>query len=101
MIKLNKEKLLSLFVQNQEIMVERLLDEEAEAYGYKHPENKIPSIDRACSYAAYPNKYQKEAQSFVAWRADVWEKFYSFMDDIKSGKSEMDDVISMLPKRIK
>jgi hypothetical protein len=43
-------------------------------------------IVSACSYAGAPNPFQAEAQAFITWRGKVWEKCYSIMDDVESGK---------------
>jgi hypothetical protein len=85
-----------------DIAVERELDRQAEEAGYYDPLGRIPNIDRACSYAGHFNQYQAEGQSFVAWRAEVWEYVYQVKSDVESGnraQPTIADLIAELPQR--
>jgi hypothetical protein len=89
-------------LKEYDIAIERQLDAEAEAAGYYDPLGRIPNIDRACSYAGYTNPYQAEGQSFVAWRAAVWQYVYQVMSDVDAGNREqptIHELISELPSR--
>ena len=58
--------------------VQNMLDNAAKAKGYD-------SILSACTYAAYPNPFQAEAQEFVAWRGAVWAKCYEILGEVEAG----------------
>jgi hypothetical protein len=85
-----------------DIAIERHLDEEAKAAGYYDPLERIPSIDRACSYAGFTNDYQTESQSFVAWRASVWSHVYNVKSAVEAGnrtQPTIEELIAELPQR--
>jgi hypothetical protein len=79
-----------------DIAIERHLDAEAESAGYYDPLQRIPNIDRACSYAGYENQYQAESQSFVAWRAAVWAYAYQVKSEVEAGTREQPTIEAML-----
>ena len=85
-----------------DIAIERHLDAEAEAAGYYDPLNRIPNIDRACSYAAFPNPYMEESQTFVSWRAKVWAHVFQVKLDVDNGtrpQPTIEELIAELPAR--
>ena len=57
------------------------------------------NIFTLCGYVTDPNpKFQKEAQSAVAWRSAVWTKCYAILAEVQAGTREMpNDIISELP----
>jgi hypothetical protein len=86
-----------------DIAIERELDADAEVAGYRDPLGRIPSIDRACSYAGYPNPYQEEAQRFVLRRALAWQYAYQVKTAVEAGEREqptIEQLISELPPRV-
>lgn len=89
-------------LKDYDIAIERHLDAEAAAAGYYDPLERIPSIDRACSYAGFANDYQAEAQSFVAWRSEVWAYVYNVKTDVEAGnrtQPTIEELIAELPQR--
>jgi hypothetical protein len=83
--------------------IEAELDRQAAEAGYYHPQNRIPNIDRACSYASYPNPYQAESQSFVAWRAAVWSYVYEVKTQVDANQRTaptIEELIQELPERV-
>jgi hypothetical protein len=85
-----------------DIAIERHLDGEAKAAGYYDPLERIPSIDRACSYAGFPNDYQAESQGFVAWRAAAWSHVYNVKSAVEAGnrtQPTIEELIAELPHR--
>jgi hypothetical protein len=92
-----------LTLRDYDIAIERELDADAEAAGYRDPLGRIPSIDRACSYAGYPNPYQEEAQKFVLRRALAWQYAYQVKSAVEVGEREqptIEQLISELPPRV-
>ena len=86
-----------------DIAIERELDRQSLEAGYYDPLNRIPNIDRACSYAGHDNPYQSEGQSFVAWRAAVWAYVYQVKADVESGlraQPTITELIAELPARV-
>jgi hypothetical protein len=86
-----------------DIAIERELDRDAEAAGYRDPLGRIPPIDRACAYAGYPNPYQAEAQSFVVRRAAVWAHVYQVKADVEAElrpQPTIEELIAELPQRV-
>jgi len=76
--------------------VQNHLDEQAQAKGYD-------SILSACSYAAAPNVFQAEGQSFLNWRAACWSYCYQVQADVVAGLRPMpteSEIIAGLPARI-
>lgn len=72
------------------------LDAEAKTYRYF-------SIDSACAFAATPNEFQAESQSFLVWRAAVWAHCYAVQDKAKAGlipAPTVEELIASLPKRV-
>lgn len=72
------------------------LDSEAKAFRYF-------DIASACSYAAAPNRFQAESQSFLSWRAEVWVHCYTLLDQVKAGLIQpptVEELIAGLPKRV-
>jgi hypothetical protein len=89
-------------ILDYDIAIERHLDDEAKAAGYYDPLERIPSIDRACSYAGFTNDYQTESQSFVAWRAAVWSHVYNVKSAAEAGnrtQPTIEELIAELPLR--
>jgi hypothetical protein len=89
-------------LRDYDIAVEIELDREAREAGYYDPLDRIPPIDRACSYAGFTNDYQAEAQTFVAWRSDVWGYVYAVKSDVEAGSREqptIEELIAELPLR--
>lgn len=86
-----------------DVAIERFLDAGADMAGYYDPLGRIPNIDRACSYAGYPNPYQTESQSFVAWRAGVWQYVYQVKEDVEAELREqptIEQLLAELPARV-
>lgn len=72
------------------------LDNEAKAAGY---DNMIS----ACSYAAFPNAFQLEAQSFLVWRAEVWTYVEAQQQEVILGNRTVPTIVAMeaeLPTRV-
>jgi hypothetical protein len=86
-----------------DLAIENELDRQAHEAGYYHPLGRIPNIDRACSYAAFTNLYQAEGQSFVTWRAAVWDHVYKVKLAVDAGDRQpptIEELIAELPKRV-
>lgn len=76
--------------------VQKYLDDQAKLKGYD-------SILSACSYAAAPNIFQIEGQSFLTWRAACWAYCYQVQDLVQAGAIPMptaEQLISQLPTRV-
>jgi hypothetical protein len=57
----------------------------------------------ACSYAAYPNTYQADGQSFIVWRSACWEYCYAQLALVQAGTRGMptiEELIAELPSRV-
>jgi hypothetical protein len=103
MIKIDQAKEDALELKQFDIAIELELDRDAREAGYYDPLNRIPPIDRACSYASYPNPYQAEAQTFVSRRAAVWAHAYQVKADVEAGlrtKPTIEELIAELPQRV-
>lgn len=96
------EKKKRQLIQEGEVIVKDLLLKKAFEKGYKDERDEtLGSIISACSYAGYPNPYQKESQKFIAWRGAVWAFLYNYIVEIEKGNQPMpasiNEVISKLP----
>jgi hypothetical protein len=90
-------------LKDYDIAIELELDRDAREAGYYDPLDRIPPIDRACSYAAYPNPYQAEAQTFVVRRAAVWAYAYQVQADVEAQlrtQPSIPELIAELPQRV-
>lgn len=75
--------------------VDSHIDAGARAAGYDN-------IANACGYAAAPNPFQAESQSFVTWRGNVWGKCFEVMAEVQAGARAIPteaELIALLPVR--
>ncbi len=75
--------------------VQNFMDQQASLVGYDN-------LLSACSYAAVPNTFQAESQSFVLWRSSVWEYCYQEFQKIQEGTRSIPTIqefIAELPNR--
>lgn len=73
--------------------VQSHMDAAAAAKGYDN-------ILSACSYAAFPNAFQAEGQSFLVWRADCWVTCYGVLLAVEAGERPVptaEELIAELP----
>jgi len=73
--------------------VQHFMDQQASLKGYDN-------ILSACSYAAYPNAFQQESQSFILWRSAVWTYCYQELQKIQNNERSIpavEDFIAELP----
>lgn len=76
--------------------VEAHLRDGAVAAGYTN-------LERACMYAAAPNPYQAESQSFVSWAGNVWAYCRGELAKVQAGTRPtptIEEIISELPARV-
>lgn len=84
-----------LLVREFDAAIEAYLRNEAIAAGYTN-------IERACMYAAAPNPYQAESQSFVTWAGNVWAYCRQELEKVQNGTRPtptIEQIISELPTR--
>jgi len=82
--------------QALEQSVQDNMEEAAKSVGYD-------SLLSACSYAAVPNPFQAESQSFLKWRADCWTYCYQVQAAVVAGTQPMptkEQLIAGLPVRV-
>lgn len=85
-----------LLVRQFDAAIEAHLRDEAMAAGYTN-------IERACMYAAAPNPYQAESQSFVSWAGNVWAYCRQELAKVQAGTRPtptIEQIISELPARV-
>lgn len=76
--------------------VDAHLDAAARLEGYDN-------IVNACGYAAAPNPFQAESQSFVSWRGNVWATCYRIYDEVAAETRPLPteaELIALLPARV-
>ena len=66
-----KVKLIENYIQSH-------LDNGAKERGYD-------SVLSACSYVGYPNPYENDGKSFIAWRGNVWAYCYTALAEVQAG----------------
>lgn len=99
---LDQEAYDAAYLREFDIAIEKHLDAGAQDAGYYDPLDRIPPIDRACSYAGYTNPYQAESQSFVVWRAAVWAYVYQVKTQVEAQQRSaptIEELIQELPVR--
>ena len=72
------EELLEQAKVQLEQAVQAHLDATARARGYDN-------ILSACSYAAAPNKFQRESRAFIVWRSACWDKAFQVQQEVGGG----------------
>jgi len=83
-------KKLELKIKEGENIIKSMLNAKAMEYGFD-------SIDTACAYTGYPNRFQKLSMQFTAWRGAVWSFFEDYADNIKTvSKSIPDDIMIVI-----
>lgn len=85
-----------LLVRSFDLAIEAHLRDQAIAAGYT-------SLERACMYAAAPNPYQAESQSFVSWAGNVWAYCKQELAKVEAGTRPtptIEQIIAELPQRV-
>lgn len=93
---LSPEESFKALVAQYDQAIESHLRTEAVTHGYAN-------IERACMYAAFPNPFQAESQSFVKWVGEVWAYCYGEMKKVQEGLitvPSVQEVIDGLPQRV-